>query len=206
MNKSIKLLCALALLGSASFAAAQETTTEPETAPADTSGAVVLDVGEPVVEAAEQTAESATYIREESGDWFVQCLRVEEGEEPCQMIQRLVDDNDNAVADVTLFRLVNQGKVIAGGTFIVPLETLLTQKLVIQVDSGQARRYDFSLCTTIGCIARVGFTQSEIDAFKRGAVAKVTIVPALAPDQKVVLDMSLTGFTKAFDVATPMQP
>jgi invasion protein IalB len=33
---------------------------------------------------------------------------------------------------------------------------------------------------------------------KRGNVAKLTIVPAVAPGQKVELDVSLSGFTAGF--------
>ena len=81
----------------------------------------------------------------------------------------------------------------------MPLETLLTQKLTIAVDGGQAKRYDFSFCTQVGCYARVGFTADDVSRFKAGSAAKITIVPALAPDQKVELDMSLSGFTAAFE-------
>ena len=162
-----------------------------------------LDLGEPVpVEgeaAPQQPQDDGTYIRETEGDWAIQCLRVPEGqEEPCQMYQLLRDEQDNSVAEVSIFQLQPGGQVVAGGTFVVPLETLLTEKMTIQVDSGQAKRYDFSFCTRIGCYARVGFTEADINAFRRGAVAKVTIVPALAPDQKVTLDMSLTGFTAGY--------
>ena len=34
-----------------------------------------------------------------------------------------------------------------------------------------------------------------MNTFKRGNLAKITIVPVAAPDQKVVLDVSLSGFT-----------
>jgi invasion protein IalB len=38
-----------------------------------------------------------------------------------------------------------------------------------------------------------------VAAFKRGNEAQMTIVPALAPDQKVVLTLSLEGFTASFE-------
>ena len=121
------------------------------------------------------------------------------------MYQLLRDQNGGSVAEVSIFRVPNGGQVSAGGTFIVPLETLLTQKLNIRVDSGQAKRYDFSFCTQIGCYARVGFTDEDVAAFRRGNVANVTIVPALAPDQLVTVAMSLSGFTAAFEEITALQ-
>ncbi|MEC7670337.1 MAG: invasion associated locus B family protein, partial [Pseudomonadota bacterium] len=69
----------------------------------------------------------------------------------------------------------------------------------VQVDGGQAKRYDFAFCAQMGCVARVGFLPQDIASFKAGNVANVTIVPAAAPDQKVTVPMSLTGFTAAYD-------
>jgi len=45
----------------------------------------------------------------------------------------------------------------------------------------------------------MGLTNEDVAAFKRGKEATITIVPALAPDQKVELSLSLDGFTASFD-------
>ena len=121
------------------------------------------------------------------------------------MYQLLKDENGGDVAEVSVFRLQNGGQVVAGGTFVVPLETLLTQKLSISVDGGQAKRYDFSFCTQVGCYARVGFTADDVARFKAGSAATVAIVPALAPDQRVELEMSLSGFTAGFDETSELR-
>ena len=121
------------------------------------------------------------------------------------MYQLLTDGQGTSVAEISLFRLAGGGQVVAGATFVVPLETLLTEKLTLQVDAGQAKRYDFSFCTKIGCYARVGFTAQDIAGFKAGNVAKIGITPALAPDQKVTLEMSLKGFTASFDKVTELR-
>jgi invasion protein IalB len=91
---------------------------------------------------------------------------------------------------------------VAGATIVVPLETLLTEQLTIAVDGAQPKRYPFTWCAPLGCIARVGFTQAEIDGFKKGAKATITIVPFAAPDQPVNLDLSLKGFTAGFDAVS----
>ncbi|MFP7571629.1 invasion associated locus B family protein [Marivita sp. S2033] len=165
----------------------------------------VLDTGEAVSDGAPNAQEEDTYVKATHGDWAVQCLRVEEGPEPCQMYQLLKDENGGSVAEVSIFRLVNGGKVAAGGTFVVPLETLLTEKLNVRVDSGQAKRYDYSFCTTVGCYSRVGFTAEDVAAFRGGKEAKVMLVPALAPDQRVTVTMSLSGFTAAYDEITALE-
>ncbi|WP_439122981.1 invasion associated locus B family protein [Marivita sp.] len=203
MTKPLFLLTTIAGLALGGFAMAQENTaTEEAEAPTGNADLSVLDTGEPVNDAA---ADDNTYVKTTHGDWAVQCLRVQEGPEPCQMYQLLKDDNGGNVAEVSIFRLTNGGQVEAGGTFVVPLETLLTEKLNVRVDSGQAKRYDFSFCTTVGCYARVGFTAEDVASFRRGNAANVTIVPALAPDQRVNVIMSLSGFTAAYDEITALE-
>ncbi len=197
MMNRLFVLSAAASLSFAGFAAAQETTT-PEATETPNADVSVLDTGEPVGEPAPSAGDN-TYVRSTHGDWSIQCLRVEEGFEPCQMYQLLKDGNGGSVAEASIFKLTGNNQVEAGGTFIVPLETLLTEKLNIRVDSGQAKRYDFSFCTTVGCYSRVGFTADDVASFRRGNAANVSIVPALAPDQRVTVEMSLTGFTAAFN-------
>lgn len=203
MTKPLLLLTTIASFAFSSALLAQDSTaTDATEAPAANSDVLELDTGEPVVE---QGADNNSYIKSTHGDWAVQCLRVQEGPEPCQMYQLLKDQNGGNVAEVSIFRVTNSGQVEAGGTFVVPLETLLTEKLNVRVDSGQAKRYDFSFCTPVGCYARVGFTAEDVAAFRRGNVANVTIVPALAPDQRVTVGMSLSGFTAAYDEVTSLQ-
>jgi len=145
------------------------------------------------------TDDDASYTGATHGDWELVCMRAEEGEDPCQMYQLLRDADGNATAEITLFPLPEGQEAVAGATVLTPLETLLTAQLVMQVDDGAAKRYPFTFCTAIGCIARVGFTAEEVDAFRGGAEATWQLVPVAAPDQTVTLNMSLTGFTAAFN-------
>ncbi|WP_261385658.1 invasion associated locus B family protein [Tateyamaria omphalii] len=147
-----------------------------------------------------------TYTAETIGDWELRCIKAEEGqEEPCQMYQLMQDEEGTPVAEISIFRLPEGGRAVAGATIIVPLETSLPQQLTMEVDGGQARRYPYAFCNPIGCYSRVGLVADEVAQFRRGANAKLTIVPALAPDQKVELNMSLSGFTAAFDKTSVAQ-
>ncbi|WP_372835880.1 invasion associated locus B family protein, partial [Puniceibacterium confluentis] len=152
MTRSILLLSTLAVLA-APPSWAQDTATPEAAAPAteaapaaeaetsDTPEAVVmpsdsvLDTGEPADAAAPGATNRAqndgTYTKTKSGAWDVQCLKVETGDEPCQMYQLLKDSQGSNVAEVSLFKVAGGGQVVAGATFVAPLETLLTQKLTI---------------------------------------------------------------------------
>lgn len=139
------------------------------------------------------------YAREESGDWTIACIKTDAETDPCSMLQLLQDDQGNTLGEISIFRLEGGGQAVAGGTIVVPLETLLTAQVVIAVDDGQGKRYNYSFCSPMGCVAQIGFTEADIDAFKRGKEARVSIVPAPAPDQRVDLRMSLVGFTAGYD-------
>ena len=155
------------------------------------------DAAAPVADGEPQPGQ--TYVKEEHGDWDVRCVRTENDEDPCQLYQLLTDPDGNPVAEFSMFGLPEGQQAAAGANIITPLETLLTQQLTLQVDTGQSRRYPFTFCAANGCFARVGFTDDEVSAFKRGRNAVLTIVPAAAPDQQIKLDVSLSGFTAGFD-------
>lgn len=191
MNRTLRTLTTVALAALAMPLAAQDAEQpEGEEAQAETPGSD-LSLG--------MTDMGSTYVQEKVGDWEIQCIRTEQDEDPCTLYQLLSDDQDNPVAEVSVFRLPAGGRATAGATVIVPLETLLTEQLRIAVDGGQGKLYPFSFCNPIGCYARIGLTESDVEAFKRGAVARISIVPFAAPDQTVTLDMSLSGFTAGFD-------
>jgi invasion protein IalB len=195
MRSILKSALLAALLAHASVAIAQETAEQTQTTAEDD-----LALGEPV---GPQVGE--TYEREVFGDWALRCIKAEEGDDPCNLYQLLSNEDGVAVAEFNLFPLPEGQRAVAGATIVVPLETLLTQQLTIAVDGANARRYPFTFCNRAGCVARIGFTQAEVDEFKRGSAATLRLVPAQAPDAEVVLDVSLSGFTAGFNASSQTQ-
>ena len=219
MTRTTSLLAALLALTLATAAPAQETTTPvtpapeaaaapaPETpaapatdAPAatDTPAAPAPDdlaLGKPVTD----DGVGSTYVEAKFGDWDQRCVRTADGANPCQLYQLLLDATKNPVAEFSVFGLPAGGQAVAGATAIVPLETLLTADVTLQVDGGAAKKYPFSWCSEIGCLSRIGFTAEELAALKKGSAASLTIVPVQAPEQKVVVTISLKGFTAGYD-------
>ncbi|WP_400088051.1 invasion associated locus B family protein [Yoonia sp. R78084] len=197
MRSLLKSALLAALLGHAGMVLAQETSEQPETTAEDG-----LALGEPL---GPQVGEP--YEREVFGDWALRCIKAEEGErDPCNLYQLLTNEDGVAVAEFNLFPLPEGQRAAAGATVVVPLETLLTEQLTIAVDGQNARIYPFTFCNRAGCVARIGFTQAEVDQFKRGSVATVRLVPAAAPDAEVVLDVSLRGFTAGFTSSSQTSP
>lgn len=198
MEKLIRAVPFALLLALAAPASAQETTDGEAEEP--TPDPLELSMGE---EEGDPDAPGSIYVLTEHGDWDIRCIRAGEGNpDPCQLYQLMTDPNGNPVAEINVFPLLDEGtQAAAGATVVTPLETLLTAELGMQVDSGGVKKYPFSWCSPIGCFARLGFAQEDVEAFKRGNVARVIIVPVQAPDQRVSLEISLTGFTAAFEQA-----
>lgn len=196
MLKTIQTFAIVAAFAAPTFVLAQDqapatdeqapATTEEQTtseAPSD------LATGQPV---------EPQVTSEAFGDWTVNCQQLGE-QERCQMYQLLRDSQNNPVVEVNLFKVEGQPQVFAGGTVIAPLETLLTPQLTISIDGALGKRYPFAFCMQNGCVSRIGLTEDDVNSYKRGNEASVTIVPVQAPDQTVTVKMSLTGFTAAFD-------
>ncbi len=191
MPKFLKFLPVVAALSLGGAAFAQDAAQQP----AAESATPGLSMGE--------QAQVEPYIRESSGDWQMECLRTGTDDEPCQLLQEMNGQDGAPVATIRLFKLEAGGEAEAGAVIAVPLETLLTTQLTLAVDGGQAKRYPFSVCDRLGCYARIGLRAAEIDEFKRGSKATIAIVPFVAPNQQVVVDMSLKGFTAAYDKVMP---
>ncbi|MCG6901639.1 MAG: invasion associated locus B family protein [Rhodobacter sp.] len=207
MTHLTKTLPFLLMLAMATPSLAQ-TTTEADAAPADTTAAdtTAAEATDPLALSMgkEDVAVGGVYIDSEHGDWQLRCIKAAEGNyDPCQMYQLLDDGNGNPVAEINIFPLPGgEGKPAAGATIITPLETLLTQQLGLSVDGSAVKKYPFSWCSTVGCFSRIGFSEGEVAAFKRGNNAAVIIVPVAAADQKISLKISLSGFTAGFKAAT----
>ena len=123
------------------------------------------------------------------------------------MYQLALDEAKNPVAEVSLLKLPADADADAGVTVVTPLGTLLTNGVVLQIDSGEQRQYPFAWCSQVGCFARFGLTKPSIDSMKRGKAGKITLISIGRPEAPVVLDLSLSGFTAAFEsLQVPTEP
>lgn len=229
MPRSLSILSLTAALGLAGAAMAQDTTTKADTAgdtatqstdadkavtdttttdaktadPATTDETVKDDAAatdEALPTGTEEASgEPAVYVKETFGDWNLRCFRNANGEDPCQLYQLLKEAGGNPVAEFSVFRIEGQAPAVAGATAIVPLVTLLPEELKLSVDGANAKSYPYRVCTQAGCVAQMGLTADDIASFKKGKSVQMVLVPAQAPDQRVKIDISLSGFTAGYD-------
>ena len=196
MHKIVQLIFLVGLAAVSTGAVAQETTAaEADAATTEAEATDDLSLGEPV---GPQIGD--LYVRETLEDWAVRCVKAPEGEaEACTMYQLLQNDAGVAVAEANIFPLPAGGQAAAGANIVAPLETLLTEQLTIAIETRLPRRYPFAFCNRSGCVARLGFTEEEVGNLKATQVAQVSLVPAAAPTTLITLDMSLSGFTAAYN-------
>jgi invasion protein IalB len=205
MTKTLHALAiGFGLLAWMTPAFAQDTTTPaPVPAPApDAAAPTDLAMGTPAKPGLPTQADAtvgATYLAANFDKWEQRCVKTEDGSDPCQLYQLLLDKDNNPVAEISMFNLKDGGKAAAGATFVAPLETLLTANVKVAVDGGEGKLYPFSFCTRNGCVARIGLTADEVTQFKKGVKAVITIIPAAAPDKTVDLDLTLKGFTAGYE-------
>lgn len=213
MRLSLALASAM-LIGLALPLAAQDTSTDAATEPeaaapaeaGDTVSAVDdlgLDMGR---DAATGPQAGEFYIRQEYGDWAMRCIALPDQADPCELYQLLHGPDDSPVAEITAFPLPPGAQASAGLTVVAPLETLLTEGVLLSVDGRNARRYEFSFCNRAGCIARIGLTAEDVATLKRGHEASLRIVPAADPSHPFDLAVSLIGFTAGMESSTAYDP
>jgi invasion protein IalB len=188
MIKKILSLSTVAAILLCGAAYAQDTTTsEPDNG---------LDLGQEGPRPGEQ------FVKAKFGDWDLSCIKAQQGEDPCAIVQILKGNQGDPIAEVSIGRLPEGGAAVAWANVIVPLETLLQAQLALSIDGAPRKLYNYHHCLPVGCVAQLGLSQGDIDAMKAGTKAIFSLVPARFPDQVLEMEMSLSGFTSGYDTLT----
>ena len=162
------------------------------------------DAAAPGAAPAQPAPEVMEVVKDTFGDWQVRCAP--DGNE-CFMYQLAMDQAKNPVAEVSILKLPEASEADAGVTVVTPLGTLLTTGLVLQVDGGEKRQYPFAWCSQVGCFSRFGLAKPTLDGLKRGKAGKITLISVGKPEAPVTLDLSLSGFTAAYNsLQVPVAP
>jgi invasion protein IalB len=95
---------------------------------------------------------------------------------------------------------VNGSTVEAVANIRVPLGVVLTQGLRLRIDQGQQSASPYFMCQPNGCLVRAPLQPDLLQSFRRGARAQFSfVVLAEGEAREVPIDISLSGFTRAFD-------
>ena len=145
------------------------------------------------------------YLAGSKGDWNVRCITGNPGETDRCEIQQLLFLNENTpIADISIFKLPAGDVAIAAANIMVPLETLLTKKFRFAFSEEIVKEYPYSFCNKNGCLVRLGLLEEDVEALKKGSVSELSITHISDPEASINLDVSLKGFTAAFDIVKPL--
>ncbi len=140
------------------------------------------------------------YIKEKNGDWTVACVKVEQAEDHCSTGLTILDPQSVPIAEFSVFRIDrDDNPVVAGATAVVPLEVALQGGFQVSIDGAPAKRYQYSYCNSVGCIAEFGLTQADVDALKKGNEATLVVFPLVNQGKPLRINMSLSGFTASYN-------
>tara|TARA_B100000700_G_C14745963_1_gene715236 strand:+ start:272 stop:838 length:567 start_codon:yes stop_codon:yes gene_type:complete len=145
------------------------------------------------------------YIAEQFDSWALRCLRTNDPSDPCEMYQLMLNEQNQPMSEISIFRLPKDSVVAAGANVIVPLETLLTEPLTIKYNKDKIKQYPFTFCNKVGCIARIGFSNEEVELMKMGKSVQVTVFHISDTVNPITFSMSLKGFTAAYNNTTIMK-
>ena len=134
------------------------------------------------------------------GDWGVICA---EGESSCAMTQLGKDPQGSPAIEFVVRKVdeekaeIDGVKIAAVADIITPLGVLLEFGLRLKIDGGEERGAPCRICQKHGCLVREPLSSDVITNLKKGNAALVTVAAEGAGP--IDIEISLSGFTKAFD-------
>ncbi|MEM9045374.1 MAG: invasion associated locus B family protein [Pseudomonadota bacterium] len=143
-------------------------------------------------------------VRATHGSWEVICLK---GSDNCtmQQIGKSAQGEDALLVRISKVNATAQDgtQIPASAEIVAPLGVVLPAGVRVQVDNGQVRGTNYRVCIQVGCLAQDVISEAFLADMKKGSTAKMTVI--LPPNREVAVNISLTGFTKAFNELQPLR-
>lgn len=148
------------------------------------------------------TASAQEVTREAIGDWTKLCAP---SGSPCVMEQVGKTAAGETALNMQIERLaqpqtVDGQRIEAVANILTPLGVLLQPGLRLQIDGGEVQGTPYFLCQQNGCVVRAPLRPDLLNAFRRGARARLSYAGLDGGEaREVSVDISLAGFTRAFE-------
>lgn len=133
--------------------------------------------------------------------WVKVCSKNQAGEEGCIVSQELRAETGRPIAFVSIQSAPEPGKYGLG--IVVPIGVLLPPGLTLTVDGAKLTTAPYVICLPPGnqqpphCLAQTVVSEDFIASLKKGN--KLGLVAVNAQNKQMALEMTLIGFSKAFD-------
>lgn len=147
-------------------------------------------------------AQGQDELRATHGDWEVRCVS---GTDTCAMSQVGNTSDGKRALLVTVQRLrgvtAEDGSVVpAAITVQTPLGILLPYGVRMKIDNNQVVPVQLSRCVPAGCISNARMLDEAVGRMKKGSSA----VFGFFLDREILVNVSLRGFTKAYNSLSPV--
>ncbi|MEM6623112.1 MAG: invasion associated locus B family protein [Pseudomonadota bacterium] len=141
-------------------------------------------------------------LRATHGDWEVRCI---DGTDVCAMSQLGSTEAGERALLVTVQRIsgvtADNGITIPGAmTVQAPLGILLPYGIRLKIDADPVVPLPLNRCLPAGCISQAPMQEEAVAKMKAGSTA----VFGFFLDQEIIVNISLRGFTKAYNSLTPV--
>lgn len=151
-----------------------------------------------VVPALAVAQERGDELRETHGAWQVRCAP---GTDDCVIAQVGKGPEGNDVLEVRVRKLEGvtgrEGEPVpAAIQILTPLGVNLKAGVRVKVDGNEVRGAAYEICAQAGCVVREPMSADFLAEMRAGRTAQMTIVAA--PSREITVDISLSGFTRAF--------
>ena len=108
------------------------------------------------------------------------------------------EGNKKARVSLSLYGSADSKKV-AEMTILSPLYSYLPHGLLIAVQNNEPIRHEFALCAKEGCLNFIPLQKEEVEMLKKEWNLMLAYKDYRNLNEKIILDVSLVGFTKAYD-------
>lgn len=148
---------------------------------------------------AQEATKAEKKISFEESEWTRRCQKdpktQKEDKERCEISKTIkVKGGQGRVAEIAIGKNTKNNDVYSG-VVIMPLGILLEEGVLLKIDDGKPVMFKPRFCAQAGCISYITLDKTLIGSMKKGN--KISFVFRSSNGQKVNIDMSLSGFTKA---------
>jgi len=127
--------------------------------------------------------------------WFKACSK-QQDVDICNVQNIIMADTGQLMTGISLIDI--KGKVNRKVFQItVPTGRMIPPGVGVQIDGGKAQKLDYVICFPDRCVAEAQLSDTVVAAFKKGQ--KLTLTSINFQNQPTPIDLSLAGFTDAFD-------
>lgn len=142
-------------------------------------------------------AQTNDVLRQTHKDWEVRCI---EGTDTCAMSQIGKTGDGQSALQITIQRIsgakTEQGaKIHAAMTVQTPLGVLIPYGVRLKIDNDEVVRFSLARCIPGGCVSRAPMLEEAVTKMKKGT----KVVFGYFLDREVLVDVSLSGFTAAYN-------